>query len=57
MLSFHASKYIKNVSVALSSLGSEDVRYDFGPENVAMTKKGFVDYGKFPACLGAVDGT
>ena len=22
-----------------------------------MTRKGFNDYGKFPACLGAVDGT
>ena len=48
---------VKNVSVALSSLASEYITNSWETSSIVATKQGFLDYGGFPGCLGAIDGT
>lgn len=48
---------IKNISLALSSLIAEDCLYPFDTTNISGIKQGFVEYGGFPACMGAIDGS
>ena len=36
---------------------NDHVSYSFDTLSIASIKKGFNDYGQFPACMGAVDGT
>ena len=48
---------IKNVTAALSLLAKDDVCFKFDPNTISAIKQGFADYGGFPACIGAIDGT
>jgi hypothetical protein len=48
---------IKNVSTALCRLTKKYIAYDFDPDKIAVIKFGFSQYGKFLACMGAIDGT
>ena len=48
---------IKNVSSALCSLLREDVAYSFEESEISEIQQGFFEYGGFPCCMGAIDGT
>ena len=48
---------VKNVSKALSSLSSEYISHSWETSSVVATKQGFLQYGGFPGCIGAIDGT
>ena len=48
---------IRNVAAALSSLAKDDVCFKYDPQSISSIKQGFAEYGGFPACIGAIDGT
>ena len=48
---------VRDVSSALATLKDEFVCFSLDTETVVATKRGFSDYGQFPACVGSIDCT
>lgn len=48
---------VRNVSKALAELKDEFLSFPTDLDSVIATKEGFMAYGGFPACVGAIDGT
>ena len=50
-------KCITNVSIALAELSDNFLSFPLDKQTILNTKEGFLKYGGFPACIGAIDGT
>ena len=48
---------ITNVSMALAELSEDFLSFPLDKQTILNTKDGFQQYGGFPACIGAIDGT
>ena len=48
---------IRNVSRGLGELKDSFIKFCAETKTIVSTKEGFINYGGFPACVGAIDGT
>ena len=48
---------IVNVSSSLAALGNEFIKFPTSIKDITEIKRGFYEYGGFPAVIGAIDGT
>ena len=48
---------IQIVFLALTDLSEEFLSFPLYLQAIVNTKEGFMQYGGFPACIGAIDGT
>ena len=48
---------IVNVSSSLAALGDEFIKFPTSIKDITEIKRGFYEYGGFPAVIGAIDGT
>ena len=50
-------KCIVHVSSAIASLGNDFIKFPSTAKEITEIKRGFYEYGGFPAVMGAIDGT